>query len=149
MIVAGWRRAGGARRLYSPARLRRGVVQPSVRVLDAVGLPDVVGVPAGQLSHGQRRLLEIGMALAGAPRLLVLDEPAAGLWPAEVEHLARLLAGLPGDIAVLLVEHHLEFAYTLADTVTVLRDGRHVATGTPREIRRSASVARAYAGAAA
>ncbi|OLB65999.1 MAG: hypothetical protein AUI10_04350 [Actinobacteria bacterium 13_2_20CM_2_72_6] len=71
-------------------------------------------------------MLEIGIALAGGPRLLVLDEPTAGLWPAEVEHLAKLLANLPTDVAVLMVEHHLEFAYGLTDTVTVLCDGRAV-----------------------
>jgi branched-chain amino acid transport system ATP-binding protein len=150
VVVGGWRRAGGARRLYgpgqlfTPGRMGRHLVQPSLRVLDSVGLGGMVGVPAAELSHGQRRLLEIAVALAGAPRLLVLDEPAAGLWPAEIEQLGGLLDGLPADIAVLLVEHHLQFAYALADTVTVLAAGRHVATGTPRDIRRDASVARAY-----
>ena len=64
------------------------------------------------------------MALAGEPRLLVLDEPTAGLWPGEVEHLANLLAALPPTVGVLLVEHHLEFAHAVADRVTVLRAGR-------------------------
>ncbi|HKT05061.1 MAG TPA: ATP-binding cassette domain-containing protein [Rugosimonospora sp.] len=128
VVVGGWLRAGGVRRLYSPGRLRHHLLRPSLRVLDSVGLGRVVGVPAGELSHGQRRLLEIGMALAGAPRLLILDEPAAGLWPAEVEQLTTLLARLPAGTAVLLVEHHLQFAYAVADTVTVLREGRPVAT---------------------
>jgi branched-chain amino acid transport system ATP-binding protein len=123
IVVARWPHAGGVRRLYSPARLRRHLVQPSLRLLDSVGLGGLVGVPAGELSHGQRRLLEIGLALAGKPRLLVLDEPAAGLWPAEVEHLANLLGKLPAGTTVLLAEHHLEFAYALADSVTVIREG--------------------------
>jgi branched-chain amino acid transport system ATP-binding protein len=146
IVVAGWRRARGARGLPRPGRLRGRLVRPALRILDSLGLAGVPGVPAGALSHGQRRLLEIGMALAGEPRLLVLDEPAAGLWPDEVDHLATLLAGLPGAIALLLVEHHLEFAYALAHTVTVMCDGRHVATGTPDEIRRDPSVTRAYSG---
>ncbi len=124
VAVGGWHAAGGLRRLCSPARLSRRLLRPCLRILDAVGLSDLVGVPAGQLSHGQRRLLEIGVALAGEPRLLVLDEPTAGLWPAEVEHLANLLAGLPPTVGVLLVEPHLEFAHAVADRVTVLRGGR-------------------------
>src|SRR5439155_460304 len=80
VLVGGWRPAGGLRRLYSRGRL----VWPALRILDSVGLNDVTDVPAGELSHGQRRLLEIAIALAGAPRLLLLDEPAAGLWPTEV-----------------------------------------------------------------
>jgi branched-chain amino acid transport system ATP-binding protein len=123
IIVGGWVYAGGLRRLGSPARFRRHLVQVSLRVLDSVGLGGLVGVPAGELSHGQRRLLEIGVALAGKPRLLVLDEPAAGLWPAEVSHLAALLGKLPAGTTVLLAEHHLEFAHALADSVTVLREG--------------------------
>ena len=126
VMVGGWHRAGGVRRLYSPGRLRQHLLALCLRILDSLGLSDVARVPAGELSHGQRRLLEIGVALAGGPRLLVLDEPTAGLWPVEVEHLAKLLANLPTDVAVLLVEHHLEFAYALADSVTVLRDGKAV-----------------------
>jgi branched-chain amino acid transport system ATP-binding protein len=123
IVVGGWVYAGGPGRLHSPARFRRHLVQPSLRVLDSVGLGGLVGVPAGELSHGQRRLLEIGVALAGRPRLLVLDEPAAGLWPAEVSHLAALLGKLPAGTTMLLAEHHLEFAQALADSVTVLREG--------------------------
>jgi branched-chain amino acid transport system ATP-binding protein len=120
VIVGAWPHA---RRVRSPAAFRRHLVQPALRVLDSVGLGAVIGVPAGELSHGQRRLLEIGVALAGKPRLLVLDEPAAGLWPAEVAHLTALLGKLPAGTAVLLAEHHLAFAYGLADSVTVLREG--------------------------
>jgi branched-chain amino acid transport system ATP-binding protein len=134
MVVAGWPAAGGVRRLCSPQRLRRRVVLPALRLLDAVGLSDAVGTRAGALSHGQRRLLEIAMALAGEPRLLLLDEPTAGLWPAEVERLVELLAGLPRTVTLLLVEHHLEFVGALADRVTVVREGRAVATGTPESV---------------
>jgi branched-chain amino acid transport system ATP-binding protein len=147
LVVATWQRAGGARRLRTPARVRRFAVQPSVRLLDSLGLSTVVTTPAGRLSHGQRRLLEIAIALAGTPRLLLLDEPAAGLSPEEIERLAAILVALPPTVTLLLVEHHLELVYSLSDTVTVLRAGRHVATGTPGEIRRSTAVAKAYAGA--
>jgi branched-chain amino acid transport system ATP-binding protein len=106
----------------------------------------VAGTPAGALSHGQRRQLELAMALAGDPALLLLDEPAAGLSPPEVELLAGLLATLPDGVAVLLVEHHLDLVYGFADRVTVLHSGRHVHTGTVTETRRSPEVAAAYAG---
>jgi branched-chain amino acid transport system ATP-binding protein len=134
LLLGGWRAAGGLRRLYSPQRLRRRLREPCRQVLDLVGLREAWRVPAGELSHGQRRLLEIAIALTGTPRLLLLDEPTAGLWPAEVENLARVLAGLPAEVAVLLVEHHLQFAYTLADLVTVMRGGSHVVTGTPGDV---------------
>ncbi len=89
---------------------------------------------AGGLAHGQRRLLELGMALAGRPRLLLLDEPAAGLTPADHGHLLTALRGLPTDVAVLLVDHHLSIVTALGATVTVLRDGRTVLTGRVDEI---------------
>ena len=111
VVVGGWR-FGGRR--------------ASLGVLDSVGLVDVARVPAGELSHGQRRLLELAIALAGNPRLLVLDEPTAGLFPDEVDQLAKLLANLPADVAVLMVEHHLEFACAVTEAITVMRDGRAV-----------------------
>ncbi|HTJ33655.1 MAG TPA: ABC transporter ATP-binding protein [Dactylosporangium sp.] len=129
------------------ARRPWGRLRPGARDhLAAVGLADQATTRAGSLSHGQRRQLELAMALAGEPRLLLLDEPAAGLSPPEVELLASLLAALPGDVAVLLVEHHLDLVYGFADRVTVLHSGRHVHTGTVAETRRSPEVAAAYAG---
>jgi len=127
-------------------RLRRGGKERARELLAAVGLAPAAGTPAGALSHGQRRQLELAMALAGEPRLLLLDEPAAGLAPPEVELLAGLLAALPQTVAVLLVEHHLDLVYGFADRVTVLHSGKHVHTGTVPETRSSPEVAAAYAG---
>ncbi|MFY1692053.1 ABC transporter ATP-binding protein [Plantactinospora sp. WMMB782] len=141
--IAGWHRAGGFRSMGG--RSRRRLRESAEALLDRVGLAVVSAVPAGHLSHGQRRQLEIAMALAGRPRLLLLDEPAAGLSQLEVQRLAELLAGLPREVSVLLVEHRLDLVYTLADTVTVLHDGRLVATGEPDEVRTAPAVRRAYA----
>ncbi len=129
-------------------RLRAGGREQARELLAGVGLAGVERTTAGALSHGQRRQLELAMALAGEPRLLLLDEPAAGLAPAEVEVLAALLAALPRTVAILLVEHHLDLVYGFADRITVLHSGRHVHTGTVPETRSSPEVAAAYAGVA-
>jgi branched-chain amino acid transport system ATP-binding protein len=129
-------------------RLRAGGRDRARELLAEVGLAGVEQTAAGALSHGQRRQLELAMALAGEPRLLLLDEPAAGLAPPEVELLAVLLAALPRTVAILLVEHHLDLVYGFADRITVLHSGRHVHTGTVPETRSSPEVAAAYAGVA-
>ncbi|MBM0231939.1 ABC transporter ATP-binding protein [Micromonospora sp. STR1_7] len=133
------------RRRWWPGGRRRTAQRRAVPLLEQMGLADVAAVPAGHLAHGQRRQLEIAMALAGRPRLLLLDEPAAGLSATEVGRLVELLRALPRAVAVLLVEHRLDLVYALADTVTVLRDGQTLAAGTPDEIRTSPLVRQAYA----
>ena len=102
---------------------------------EMIGLTDVAGRPVSQLAHGQLRQLELGMALAGEPLLLMLDEPAAGLSPGERQALSRLLAGLPRSITVVLIEHDMDVALAAADYVTVMHNGRVLAGGTPDEIQ--------------
>ncbi|MBE1491167.1 ABC transporter ATP-binding protein [Plantactinospora soyae] len=145
VVVAGWRQAGGFRGVGSRGRFRRRLAEPAAELLDRVGLAGSAPTTAAHLSHGERRQLEIAMALAGRPRLLLLDEPAAGLSGVEVHRLVELLAALPREMSVLLVEHRLDLVYALADTVTVLHDGRLVASGVPDEIRNAPAVRRAYA----
>ncbi|MGI5151041.1 ABC transporter ATP-binding protein [Plantactinospora sp. CA-294935] len=145
VVVAGWHQAGGFWGVRSRNRFRRRLREPALALLDRVGLAGTASTTAAHLSHGERRQLEIAMALAGRPRLLLLDEPAAGLSGVEVHRLAELLAELPRDVSVLLVEHRLDLVYALADTVTVLHDGRLVASGEPDEIRNAPAVRRAYA----
>ncbi|WP_372621305.1 ABC transporter ATP-binding protein [Falsiroseomonas sp.] len=101
---------------------------------------------AGTLSHGELRLLEIAMALATRPRVLLLDEPLAGMGPEEGEHVAALLKELSRDHAVLLIEHDMDFVFAVADTLTVMVDGRVLEQGTPAQIRASAAVREAYLG---
>ncbi|MGH3659030.1 MAG: ATP-binding cassette domain-containing protein, partial [Micromonosporaceae bacterium] len=124
------------------------LVDRCVDLLDTVGLAGRYDIPAGHLSHGERRQLEIAMALGTRPRLLLLDEPAAGMSAAETARFTALIAELPRDVTVLLIEHDLDVVFELADTVTVLHLGRHLATGTPEEIRVNSEVQKAYLGAA-
>jgi ABC-type branched-subunit amino acid transport system ATPase component len=114
--------------------------------LDTFGLGPVSGRAAGALPHGRRRLLEIAMALAGEPRVLLLDEPAAGLTDGETGTLLDSLRHLPEPVAVLLVEHNQEFVRAFADTVTVLHQGRVLARGTPAEIAVDPAVLEVYLG---
>jgi branched-chain amino acid transport system ATP-binding protein len=98
------------------------------------------------LSHGQQRQLEIGMALAGAPRLILFDEPAAGLSPAERRELVLLLAALPKHMGFVLIEHDLEIALKAVERVTVMHDGRVLKHGTPEEIESDPEVQSIYMG---
>jgi branched-chain amino acid transport system ATP-binding protein len=113
-------------------------------VLHRVGLAELADVPAGQLTYGQQRLLELATALATRPRLLLLDEPSAGLDTASINHLADVLHDLPAGTGVMLVDHHLPLVWKVADTVTVLHHGTHLTTGTPAEVRADRTVQAAY-----
>ncbi|CAB3778677.1 ABC transporter ATP-binding protein [Pararobbsia alpina] len=111
-----------------------------------VGLGERFTDDVAALSHGQQRQLEIGMALAGDPRLLLLDEPAAGLSPAERQSLIELIEGLPASLTIVLIEHDMDVALRLAHQVTVMKDGRLVVQGDPASIRENAQVQRIYFG---
>jgi branched-chain amino acid transport system ATP-binding protein len=101
---------------------------------------------ARHLSHGEKRQLEVGMALIGKPELLILDEPMAGLGPGGTVELAKLIKKQKGQVTILLVEHDMDVVFSLADQVTVLVYGENVATGTPDEIRHNPVVRKAYLG---
>lgn len=115
---------------------------------DRVGLSEQIQAPASDLSHGEQRQLEIGMALAGEPRLLLLDEPAAGLSPAERPVLTRMLLELPADVTVILVEHDMDVALNVATRVAVMNEGAIVFEGSPRETADSDLVQSIYLGRA-
>ncbi len=115
-------------------------------LLDRVRLSHIAGEPVASLSHGQQRQLEIGMALAGAPRLILFDEPAAGLSPGERRELVTLLRSLPSHMSYVLIEHDLDIALRVVEKVTVMHNGRVLKTGTPAEIEGDAQVQAIYMG---
>jgi len=137
---------GHSFRFWRPARRDPALREPAGAVLERVGLGDRRHRIAGELAHGEQRQLELAMALATAPALLLLDEPMAGMGLEESRDMVALLAGLKGDMAILLVEHDMDAVFALADRITVLVNGRAVATGTPQAIRADAQVRRAYLG---
>jgi branched-chain amino acid transport system ATP-binding protein len=111
-----------------------------------VGLGARAGVLAANLAHGEQRQLEIAMALATEPRLLLLDEPVAGMGLEESQRMVRFLGGLKGRVTIVLVEHDMDAVFTLADRISVMVYGRIIATGTPEDVRANEEVRRAYLG---
>ena len=125
---------------------------PGPRVTDIlarVDLPDRSGEAAGTLPYGHQRLLEVGMGLALAPRLLILDEPTQGLSDSEIDHFCGLVRNIARDAAVLLIEHNMRVVMELADRVTVLDHGQVLSRGTPAQIRSDPAVQAAYLGTGA
>ena len=115
-------------------------------LLDRSRLSHIADERVANLAHGQQRQLEIGMALAGAPRLILFDEPAAGLSPAERRELVALLTSLPAHMSFVLIEHDLDIALRVVDRVTVMHNGRVLRTGSPAEIENDAQVQAIYMG---
>jgi branched-chain amino acid transport system ATP-binding protein len=133
-------------RFWRDARVDPELRNPAAEVLKRVGLANKRDGLAANLAHGEQRQLELAMALATEPALLLLDEPAAGMGAEETERMVALLRGLKGTVAILLVEHDMDAVFALADRISVLVNGRCIATGTPDEIRNDANVRRAYLG---
>jgi branched-chain amino acid transport system ATP-binding protein len=131
-----WRRVAGERALFDEAQA----------LVDEVGLSQKAHVLAQRLAHGEQRALEVGLALATRPRLVLLDEPMAGMGPQESQRMIDLIASIRSRAAVLLVEHDMDAVFRLAERISVLVDGRVIASGAPRDIRQNAEVRRAYLG---
>ena len=125
---------------------RHASLRATDELLHQVRLEAVADSPVTSLSHGQQRQLEVGMALAGAPRLILFDEPAAGLSPVERRELVALLRSLPKHLGFVLIEHDLDIALGVADVVTVMHNGRVLKHGTPRQIQDDAEVQAIYMG---
>jgi branched-chain amino acid transport system ATP-binding protein len=138
--------SGHSFRFWSPAREDETLRGPARKVLEEVGLAERTSVLAANLAHGEQRQLEVAMVLATGPRLLLLDEPMAGMGPDESQRLIELLSSLKRRQTIVLVEHDMDAVFRLADRISVLVYGRIIATGTPAEIRANAEVRAAYLG---
>jgi branched-chain amino acid transport system ATP-binding protein len=138
--------SGHSFRFWRPARLDRGLRAPAGAILDSVGLAHRGDVVAANLAHGEQRQLEIAMALATRPRVLLLDEPVAGMGLEESQRMIGLLHTLKGRQTTILVEHDMDAVFALADRIAVMVYGRVIATGSPTEIRQNAEVRQAYLG---
>jgi len=139
-------RAGHSFRFWRAARRDASLRDPAFAALGIVGLAGRADLPAGSLAHGEKRALELAMALATRPRLLLLDEPMAGMGPEESASMVRLLAGLKGRFSIVLVEHDMDAVFALADRITVMVYGRVIASARPAAIRADPEVRRAYLG---
>lgn len=137
---------GHSFRFWSNARKETPLRETAMAALKRVGLDDRANSIVAKLSHGEHRQIEIAMALATRPRMLLLDEPMAGMGPEESARMVTLLKQLKQEFTILLIEHDMEAVFALADRITVLVYGRVIASGTPTEIRANAEVIRAYLG---
>ena len=138
--------AGHSFHFWRNARREERLRQPARAALEQVGLAHRADVRASLISHGEHRLLELAMALAGQPRMLLLDEPMAGLGPDESARMVETLRGLMRRYTILLVEHDMEAVFARADRITVLVYGRVIAPGAPHVIRANGEVREAYLG---
>ena len=138
--------AGHSFHFWKNASKERELRQPALEFLGIVGLEKRAGFIAGLLSHGEHRQLEIAMALATNPKMLLLDEPMAGMGPKESLAMVDILIKLKHKLTILLIEHDMDVVFTLADRITVLVNGRGIATDTPDAIRKKPEVIAAYLG---
>jgi branched-chain amino acid transport system ATP-binding protein len=139
-------RSGHSFRFWRDARSDPALTGPARQVLEEVGLKERTDVLAGNLAHGEQRQLEVAMALATRPRLLLLDEPMAGMGVDESQHMIGLLSSLKGRQTIVLVEHDMDAVFRLADRISVLVYGRVIASGSPEKIKINEEVRRAYLG---
>jgi branched-chain amino acid transport system ATP-binding protein len=133
-------------RFFRPAQRYHEVTQRAEKILEALALLPLAATLAGEISHGEQRLLEVAMLSAIAPKLMLLDEPTSGMGKAETRELIEVLRRPAREHTLVLVEHDMDVVFTLADRVTVLVNGAVMATGTPEEVRRDPGVRSAYLG---
>jgi branched-chain amino acid transport system ATP-binding protein len=138
--------AGHSFRFWRNARREGALREPARATMERLGLGHRADVVVSQLSHGEHRQLEIAMALATRPRMLLLDEPMAGMGPDESARMVRMLREMKQEVTILLIEHDMEAVFALADRITVLVNGRVIASGAPAAIRANAQVRDAYLG---
>jgi len=146
LAVQGRADAGSSFRFWRPVRTETALFDEAAGHLEQVGLSTQKASLAGNLSHGEQRALELAMALATKPQLLLLDEPMAGTGPEESARMVELIEHLARHVTILLVEHDMAAVFRLADRISVLVNGELVCTGTPEEVKNDAGVRRAYLG---
>jgi branched-chain amino acid transport system ATP-binding protein len=139
-------RSGSSFSFWRPVASEAALFDEARGIAKEVGLDKRENDLAGSLAHGEQRALEVGLALATRPRLVLLDEPMAGMGPEESQRIITLIARIRAQVTVLLVEHDMDAVFRLADRITVLVNGRVIASGRPDEIRTHPEVKRAYLG---
>lgn len=139
-------RSGNSFSLWRPVRSEKALTHAAMAVLQELGLQDRAHDQASELSHGEQRILELGLAVATQPKLLLLDEPMAGAGPVESERILQLIQKMRIKVAILLIEHDMDAVFRLADRISVLVNGAVIATGTPQAIRHNPQVIAAYLG---
>ena len=145
-VIAEAARTGGAFRFLRPAFSDPALIDGAMAILGRVGIDSRANTRVADLAHGERRLLELSLALAADPSLLLLDEPMAGAGPQETQHMIGIIDKLRGEVGILLIEHDMDAVFRLADRVTVLVEGAVIASGPPAEIADDAAVRAAYLG---
>lgn len=133
-------------RLLDTPHTHKTIEQEVITALRQVQLLHARSTRVANLAYGEQRQLEIALALAGRPKVLLLDEPTAGISPSETRAVLDLMHGLPGDLTILIVEHDMDIVFSLADKITVLNFGEVLADGTPADIQRDKSVSAVYMG---
>jgi branched-chain amino acid transport system ATP-binding protein len=146
VALAAQAHSGHSFRFFANARKESGLRSAALAALQRVGLGDRANVLVSRLSHGEQRELELAVALATRPQLLLLDEPMAGLGVTESARMVKLLQELRKEVTIILVEHDMEAVFALADRISVLVYGRVIASGVPADIRQNEEVKRAYLG---
>ena len=139
-------RSGSSFSFWKPVRSESALFDEARSLASQVGLAEKIRFQAAALSHGEQRALEVGLALATRPKLVLLDEPMAGMGPEESRRMIELIQRIRAEITVLLIEHDMDAVFRLADRISVMVDGRVIATGSPEETRSNPEVRRAYLG---
>ncbi|MEM7344488.1 MAG: ABC transporter ATP-binding protein [Chloroflexota bacterium] len=137
---------GITRNLFRPLSAFRRVSEAAGEVLEQVGLIDMRDRKVSELAYGQQRALEMALALATQPKILLLDEPTAGMSPAETADMVKLIQSLPRTLTMMIVEHDMDVIFNIADRITVLHYGEVITTGTPDEVRHNSTVREIYLG---
>ena len=139
-------RSGSSFSFWRPVSAEKPLFDEARSIAEEISLSGKLASPASTLAHGEQRVLEVGLALATRPRLLLLDEPMAGMGPEESQRMIALIARIRANLTILLVEHDMDAVFRLADRISVLVNGRVLATDRPERIKANPEVRRAYLG---